>query len=84
MLQDLEKVRDALERLSIDTYDWRENPNVKNKIKQLAEAEYNAGGSEKALSIIEKMQDAQLKDYLKRLIKENMAIGIEIIMNGDE
>jgi len=84
LLQDLEKVRDALERLSIDTYDWRENPNVKNKIKQLAEAEYNAGGSEKALSIIEKMQDAQLKDYLKRLIKENMAIGIEIIMNGDE
>ena len=76
------RVRDSLERLSVDPYEWYENPTVKNKIKQLAEAEYNAGGSDKALKIIDEMDDAQLKKYLKRLVRENMTVGVEIIMNG--
>jgi hypothetical protein len=84
LLPNLDMVRDALDRLSVDTYDWRDNPSVKNKVKQLAEAEYNAGGSDKALTKIDGMDDAQLKQYLKRLVKENMTIGIEIIMNGGE
>ncbi|MEO1785144.1 hypothetical protein V4762_08760 [Thermodesulfobium sp. 4217-1] len=84
LLQDLEKVRDALGRLSVDTYDWRENPSVKNKVKQLAEAEYNAGGSDKALVKIDEMNDTRLKQYLKRLVRENMTVGIEIITNGGE
>ena len=84
LLPNLNKVRDALDRLSVDIYEWRENPTVKNKVKQLAEAEYNAGGSDKALSTIDKMDDAQLKQYLKRLVKENMTVGIEIITNGGE
>ena len=84
LLQNPEDVRDALERLSVDTYDWRENPSVKNKVKQLAEAEYNAGGSDKALMIIDQMHDTKLKQYLKLLVRENMNVGIEIIMNGVE
>jgi hypothetical protein len=84
LLPNLDKVRDALDRLSIDTYEWRENPSVKNKVKQLAEAEYNAGGSDKALMKIEEMDDPQLKKYLKRLVKDNMTVGIEIITNGGE
>jgi hypothetical protein len=84
LLQNLEEVRDALERLSVDTYDWRENPSVKNKVKQLAEAEYNAGGSDKALMKIDEMHDTKLKQYLKRLVRENMTVGIEIITNGGE
>ena len=55
---------------------------MEKKIKQLAEAEYNAGGSDKALSKIDQMDDAQLKLYLKRLVKENMTVGIEIITRG--
>jgi hypothetical protein len=84
LLPNLDKVRDALDHLSVDTYEWRESPSVKNKIKQLAEAEYNAGGSDKALTKIDKMNDAQLKQYLKRLVRENMTVGIEIITNGGE
>ena len=84
LLPILDKVRDDLERLSVDTYEWYGNPNVKNKVKHLAEAEYNAGGSEKALTKIDEMEDAQLKQYLKRLVRENMAVGIEIITNGGE
>lgn len=82
LLPNPDKVRDELEHLSVDTYEWHENPSVKNKVKQIAEAEYNAGGSDKALNRIDTMDDAQLKQYLKRLVKENMTVGIEIITNG--
>jgi hypothetical protein len=83
LLQNTNKVRDALERLTVDTYDWYGNPCVKNKVKQLAESEYYAGGSDKALSKIDQMDDARLKLYLKRLVKENMTVGIEIITSGE-
>ena len=79
LLPSADRVRDVLERLTVEPYDWRDSPCVKDKIKQLAEAEYNAGGSDKALSKIDQMDDAQLKLYLKRLVKENMTVGIEII-----
>lgn len=81
LLPDIDKVRDTLERLSIDIYDWRDNPSVRSKVKQLAEAEYNAGGSEKVLLKIEEMDDAHLKQYLKILIKDSIKIGIEILAN---
>lgn len=79
LLPDLDKIRDALDRLSVDTYDWRDNPSVKGKVKQLAEAEYNAGGSNKVLLKIDEMDDSQLKQYLKRLIKDSISVGIEIL-----
>jgi len=82
LLPDLDKVRDTLDRLSVDTYAWRDNPSVKVKVKQLAEAEYNAGGSDKVLLKIDEMDDAQLKQYLKRLVKNSIAVGIEILANG--
>ncbi len=83
LLTDLDKVRDTLDRLSVDTYDWGDNPGVKGKVKSLAEAEYNAGGSDKVLLKIDKMDDAQAKQYLKRLIKDSITVGIEILANGD-
>ena len=82
LLPDIDKVRDSIDRLSVDTYDWRVNPSVKSKIKQLAEAEYNAGGSDKVLQIIDQMDDAQLKQYLKRLVKDSIPVGIEILASG--
>ena len=81
LLPSLDKVRESLDLLSVDTYDWRGNPGIKNKVKQLAEAEYNAGGSDKVLFKIDKMDDTQLKQYLKRLVKDSIAVGIEILMN---
>lgn len=81
LLSDLNKVRDTLDRLSVDTYDWRDNPSVKSKVKELAEAEYNAGGSDRVLLKIDEMDDAQLKQYLKRLVKDSIRVGIEILAN---
>ena len=80
LLQDLDKVRDALELLCVDHYDWSGNPSVKNKVRQLAEAEYYAGGSDKVLEKIDKMDDASSKQYLKLLIKESITVGIEILL----
>jgi hypothetical protein len=83
LLPDLDMVRDTLDRLSVDAYDWRDNPSVKSKVKQLAEAQYNAGGSDRVLQKIDEMNDAQLKRYLKRLVKDSIIVGIEILANGD-
>jgi len=84
LLKSLDKVRDNLDRLSVDTYDWRDSPSVKSKVRQLAEAEYNAGGSDQVLIKIDDMDDAQLKQYLKKLVKDNIKVGIEILANGGE
>ncbi|KQC03544.1 MAG: hypothetical protein APR53_04960 [Methanoculleus sp. SDB] len=81
LLPDLDKVRDTLDLLSVDTYDWRDNPSVPIKVKQLAEAEYNAGGSDEVLQKIDEMDDAQLKKYLKQLVRDNITVGIEILAN---
>ena len=83
LLPDLDMVRDKLDHLSVDTYGWGDNPSVKSKVKQLADAEYNAGGSDKVLLKIDEMDDAQLKQYLKRLVKDSIAVGIEILANGE-
>ncbi len=81
ILTDLNRVRDSLEKLPIDTYDWYSHPDVKRKIVSLAKAEYDAGGSDKVVAKIEKMENDELKKYLIKLIKENIKLGAEI-MNG--
>jgi hypothetical protein len=45
-------------------------------------AEYNAGGSDKALLKIDEMDGDQLKQYLKQLVKDSIRVGIEILANG--
>jgi hypothetical protein len=76
------KVRERLERLTIEAYDWFSHPAVKTEVKKLAEAEYFAGGSDTALSILGKMTNNERDEYIERLVKENVAVGIEIIMRG--
>jgi len=82
LLPDLNKVRDALDHLSVDVYDWRDNPSIKSRIAQLADAEYNAGGSDRVLLKIDKIDEADLKKYLMQLVKDNITVGIEILTNG--
>jgi hypothetical protein len=76
------QVTNKLERLTVDAYDWLSHPDVKNVIKKLVEAEYHAGGSDKALSILGCMTAEQREVYIKRLVKENVAVGLEIITRG--
>ncbi len=80
MLTDIDEVKDYLDsRISADPYDWFGLPEVDNKLKQMAEAKYNRGGCELALAKIDEMDIADVKKYLKDLIKDNMIVGMEII-----
>lgn len=83
ILNDIERVRDALEKVPVGTYEWYSNPNIDDKIEELAKAEYNAGGSDMAISKINSMSNDELKKYLISNVKRNMALGIEIIY-GEE
>jgi hypothetical protein len=79
ILTDIKKVKNKLSRLSIDPYDWLDNPRVKQEIENYALAEYNAGGSDKVLKTIDDLDDKKVKQYLKKLIKENIRVGMEIM-----
>lgn len=83
ILTDLNKVRNALETLAVDAYEWDTHPEIRSKIFNLAKSEYDAGGSDAVISKINSMNTDALKEYLIRLVKENMKLGVEIINEED-
>ena len=85
MLPPIEEVRNLLEdKLAVESYDWFPNPEVSRRLKAEAEKHYNAGGSDKVIKKIDTMDNTKLRAYLKRLIKDNMKVGIEIIIDSGE
>lgn len=81
LLTDVQEVKDYLySHVSSEPYDWwfgiRE---IDMKLHQMAEAKYNQGGCDRALAKIDQMEIADVKRYLKDLIRDNMVVGIEII-----
>ena len=46
-------------------------------------AEYNAGGSDKVVNIIECMDDAELKKWLTDIVRKDMGLGVKIIINKE-
>ncbi len=82
MLANVNVVREAVDAIGIEAYEWMDSPAVKNKIKSMASAEYNAGGSEIAVCTIDKMTDSELRSWLKELVKKDIELGIKIITNG--
>lgn len=80
VLPDSDKVRDDLENVGISAYHWDTNLQIAKRIRELADAEYNAGeGSDKVVAVIKKMDNDKLKAYLIKQIKENIKLGLEII-----
>jgi hypothetical protein len=80
MLPNVDEVRSHLEgTVTTSPYDWYGDPIVRDEVEKLAKSKYNLGGSDKVLARIEKMDAEKAKEYLKRLIKDNMNVGIEII-----
>ena len=83
LLPDIDAVRGSLESLAVDPYDWGDDPTVKTKIRSMASAEYNAGGSDEAKKVIDDMEDIEeLKAWLKKLVATDMELGVKIISNG--
>lgn len=80
MLTDIDEVKGYLDsRITQEPYDWFGLPEVDKKLQQMAEAKYNQEGCTRALEKIDSMDDADVKRYLKELIKDNMTVGMEII-----
>ncbi|HCC01313.1 MAG TPA: hypothetical protein DHW78_05130 [Ruminococcaceae bacterium] len=80
MLDDLDEVRAHLSKvIAVEPYDWFGLPEIDKELKKMAEFKYNATGCERALEKIDNMDVADIKQYLKRLIKDNMIVGMEII-----
>ena len=84
VISDINAVRDVLESTGISTYEWGDNPYIRNKVAEMANAEYNAGGSDKVVDIIEGMDDAELKKWLTGIVRKDMGLGIKIIINREE
>lgn len=84
LITDLDAVRDKLESTGISAYEWNDSPSIRSKITSMAKAEYNAGGSDKVIDIIEKMEDDELKKWLIDIVKTDMDLGVKIIINREE
>ena len=83
LISDIDAVIDALEGTGISAYEWNDNPSIRNKISSMATAEYNAGGSDKVVSIIEGMDDAELKKWLTDVVRKDIDLGVKIIINRE-
>lgn len=78
-----DEVRSYLkERAVAQPYEWYSNPMVDKLIKEYASARYDTEGSVIAMSIVDAMDDINtLKEYLKKLIQDDISVGLSIIKN---
>ena len=85
VLTDLDEVRDYLSRKTvIEPYDWSGQTEIVNLVKGLAQSKYTKEPFDRVMRRIDSMKDDKLRDYLVRLVKENMNVGIEILEDGEE
>ena len=84
LFDDIDAVKKYLKDHVTDTpYHWMGNKEVVARIKAMAKAKYVQFGYSKAKSIIDEMPADRVKEYLKKLIEDNISVGIEI-MKGHE
>lgn len=83
LITSLEDVKDAVSKKypNIPYYYWLGNSAIDEYISSYAFQKYNSGGSSIVNDVIDSMSAEDLKVYLKKLVKENMIVGIEIIKN---
>ena len=80
VLKDLSAVRNRLkETLGGNVYGWFGHPELQHIISQLAQMEYSRNCASLLAGKIDKMSPTEAKDYLKRLVLNQLEIGIEIL-----
>lgn len=85
VLTDLNEVREyLLKHTQISVYDWGGHQEIYRLVKELAQNKYSEEPYERVMRRIDSMDGDKLKDYLKRLVKGNMIVGIEILEDGEE
>ena len=80
LFDDIEKVKDYLKNHVTEApFYWLGNKEVAARIRTMANANYVESGYGKAKQVIDEMPAEQVKEYLKKLIEDNIAVGVEII-----
>lgn len=81
IIKDIDETREVLQkRLTCSIYDWYPKTlQIENILGKYAEKLYHATGCEEALAKIESMSEANVKLYLKKLIRESIDVGMEIL-----
>lgn len=77
-----DQVLEVLQKTSVNVYAWFGNPSIENSVRNLVDAEYRSHGAERVLLKIDDMSESKLRTYLKRLVKGNATVGLEIL--GDD
>lgn len=85
LLTDVNDIRSKLRAklLQESPYYWFGSSEVQKYLKSMVDKEYKLRGSEKASQIIDRMDTAQLREYLKRRIDEDAEFGIQILKGED-
>ncbi len=81
MLPDIAKVKAALDDTGVSPYEWKDSPIVRSKLSSMANAKYNAGGSDEVVSEIKKMKPEELQAWLTDVVKSDMGLGVKILNN---
>ena len=80
LFDDVDEVREYLKsHVSESPYHWLGSKEVTSKIKTIAKANYVKTGYGKAKKVIDNMPADQVKEYLKKLIEDNIVVGVEIM-----
>ncbi|MCM1529336.1 MAG: hypothetical protein NC093_04995 [Alistipes sp.] len=84
LLKDVNAIRNKLRaKLHESPYYWLGSTEVQRQLQSMVDKEYKLRGSEMAIQIIDKMDAAQLREYLKRRIDEDTEFGIQILKGED-
>jgi hypothetical protein len=85
ILTNLTGVREYLsEKTTTNPYDWAGQDEIREHVKRLAQSSYSKEPYSRVVQRIESMDDAKLRSYMKRLVKDNMVVGIEILEDDKE
>ena len=71
-------------KLIQDPYDWYKLSAAQSEVEKLAQYEYEGPGFAKASEIVDEMDAATVKKYLKNLIEKNKTVGIEILREKNQ
>ena len=80
LFDSVDAVKDYLKDHASDApYHWMGSKEVTDRINKLANANYMKSGYGKVKKVIDEMPADQVKEYLKKLIEDNIVVGVEIM-----
>ena len=81
LLTDVDKVRDYLRNKAsmIVPYEWMDNSVIASKLREMADMRYKTGGASDAEKAVASLDEGELRNYLRDLIKTDMTVGIAIL-----